>query len=255
MRHELLIHLPGAAPAPLALAAPCTAGGSRADGILLPGLPPRAVALAPCPAGVVVEAATPGVHVGGHPVPPGGRRLLRAGERAELHGAALELPPRPPAEGTRAAAAALLRDAAAGAIPVAGPHLVVVTGPAAGARLPLGADQTLGRGRSATLRLHDPEASRVHARIRLGADGASVEDLRSKNGVRLNGVRIDRRPVPLRPGDALRIGETELALEAESPLPRAGPPPAPERRVAAPRARLAAAALLALCAAALALGS
>ncbi len=257
------IHSPGAAAERRTLAGPAQAGGSRADGILLPGVAAGALRLSPRGSGVVIEAAVAGVRVAGHPVPPGTRRFLRAGERAEVQGSAIALDAGAPAEGTRAAAGALLRDAAAGDHTDPGPRLVVLTGPCAGDRHPLLGDRTLGRGRAAGIRIADPHASRVHARVRLGADGAAtIEDLRSKNGVRVNGVRVDRRPHALAPGDEIAIGDTVLALEdpfplRQEPAPAAkrpasdGPSGGPGRR----SRRLAAAALLAVSAAALALAA
>lgn len=257
MRHELSVLLPGAAPERRALASPTAAGGSRADGVFLPGVAPAAVRLVPVAAGVVIEAGAVGIRVAGHALAPGARRLLRRGERAEVQGAALALEGDTSADGeTRVAAAALLRHAAAGDVPIAGACLVVLTGPAAGERHPLGADETLGRGRAASIRISDPQASRAHARVRLGPEGVTVEDLRSKNGTRLNGVPLDRGPRSLRHGDEIGVGETVLALEdpfpaAPRPAVAAGPPP-PSPRPRFP-AHLAAAALLALSAAALAL--
>jgi hypothetical protein len=252
--HALLVHLPGAAPTRRPLAALLVAGGSQADDLRLPGAPAGALRLLPCAAGVVVEAGATGVRAAGHALHPGARRLLRPGERVELHGAALEVAAPEQPEQTRAAAAALLREAAAGAAPPAGLHLVVLSGPAAGVRHPLGPEQTLGRGRAATILLPDATASRVHARLTIGPAGATVEDLRSKNGVRVNGVRIDRRH-PLRAGDELVVGETALAVADGLPL-AGGPPAGPgrPRRRAIP-AHLVAAALLAMSAAALALAA
>jgi hypothetical protein len=110
------------------------------------------------------------------------------------------------------AGAALLRDAAAGRTPIAGPHLVVLNGRGAGDRHPLGARQVLGRGRGAGVALADPLASRRHARLEVAGGAATVLDLGAKNGVRLNGIRLDRRPRALAAGDILTIGETELAF-------------------------------------------
>ncbi len=252
----LTIHRPGQPPERREVASPLRAGGSQADDIHLPGCPPSALGLVPCAAGVVVEAVACGVRVGGTPVAPGTRRLLRPGERAELHRAALVLEAAKAREGTRAAAGALLRDAAAGSAPVAGVHLVVLSGPAAGTRHPLLAEQTLGRGRAATIAIPDAHASRIHARIRLGPDGATVEDLGSKNGVRVNGVRIERCPCTIRPGDELGIGETALALLDLDPSQPLGSAPAPlPARGPRPASHLVAAALLALSAAALALAA
>jgi len=209
MAAVLTVHAPGEEPSRYELAGPATAGGSRADGILIPGAPPRALRLSPAAAGVVIEAKGGGVRVGGHPLHPGARRVLRPGERAELAGATLAAGTAPLPEGTRAAASPVLR----GEVPGDGLAVVVLTGPRAGERHAVGSGVTAGRGRDASIRVPDPLASRVHLRIRPGPDGASVEDLRSKNGVRVNGVKIDRRLHPLRPGDEIALGETLLCLE------------------------------------------
>ncbi len=259
--HALAIHRPGYPPERREVGGPLSAGGSRKDGIQIEGAAPSALRLVPCAAGLVVLAVACGVRVAGRPLSPGARRLLRVGERAELRGAALllERPPAPP--GTRVAARALLRDAAAGTPPLAGALLVVLSGPAAGSRHALVADQTLGRGRAATIVIPDAHASRVHARIRLDPEAVTVEDLGSKNGVRVNGVRIERGPCPLRPGDELGIGETALALQelddvdrcVEAEAPAADPARCRWRDPPAPH--LLAAVLLALSAAALALAA
>jgi predicted component of type VI protein secretion system len=146
----------------------------------------------------------------------------------------------------------------------------VLTGAGAGRRAPVRGEASIGRSRSCTLRLEDPLASRTHARVRLGPRGAWIEDARSRNGVTLNGVRLDRGPRPLRPGDLIGVGDTTVAYEdpgaaAPASAPRAReeeapcaapapPPPAPLAPGAAlPAAPIvAAAALLAACAAALA---
>jgi pSer/pThr/pTyr-binding forkhead associated (FHA) protein len=164
-----------------------------------------------------------------------------------------------PPGGTRAAAGALLRIAAEGGEPVAGPHLIVLSGPAAGERLALGDEQTLGRGAGADVRIPDPLASRLHARVRIGADRATVEDLGSKNGLEVNGRRF-RGARTLVPGDEIALGGTTLAFA--DPVARAARP-APRATAArtaggTPGLRgpwLGAAVLLLLCAFALALAA
>jgi len=257
MPHTLAIRRPGAAPTRIVLSSPLVAGGSRADGLLLAGAPPAALRLVPAAAGVVVEATSQGVRANGHAVPPGGRRLLRAGQRIELQGVVLEVErARREDDGTRAAAGALLLDAASGADPVPGPCLVILTGPSAGDRHALADGRTLGRGRSAGIRIHDPGASRVHARLRFASGETTIEDLRSKNGLRVNGVRVDRRPCPIRPGDEILVGDTALALEDPGAAPGTTVTPAPARpRARTASARVVAAVLLALSAAALALAA
>jgi hypothetical protein len=252
------VHAPAAPPLRRELRGPTTLGGSAADGITVPGLPPAALRIEPRASGLVCAPAAPGLRVGARLVAPGTRRLLRPGERASFLRLELTVPeptaPRP-GEHTRAAAAALLREAARDPAAPSGPHLVILTGPHAGERAALGPELMIGRGRGAALRLADAATSRRHARLRLGPDGATLEDLGAKNRVRVNGVPVERRPVPLRPGDLITVGETELvyALAAQgSPVPARAPPRRRRPRRPAGARPLVAAALLALSAAALA---
>ena len=77
-------------------------------------------------------------------------------------------------------------------------------------RLPL----LIGRSGEAGLCLSDKKVSRRHAEISgNGAGVLTVEDLSSRTGTRVNGVAISGR-TKLAPGDVIRIGETELTLEA-----------------------------------------
>jgi hypothetical protein len=83
----------------------------------------------------------------------------------------------------------------------------------AGRRLPLpprGA--TLGRSRDCDIVLEDSSISRQHAEIRPGAEGWTVADLGSTNGVRLNG-RTVRGAMSLRSGDRVELGSTEIVFE------------------------------------------
>ncbi len=60
--------------------------------------------------------------------------------------------------------------------------------------------------------LTDPTVSRQHLRVELKADGLRVVDLKSRNGIDLNGVRISDAMVPL--GGRLKLGDTELRVDA-----------------------------------------
>ncbi|BDG08087.1 FHA domain-containing protein [Anaeromyxobacter paludicola] len=149
-------------------------------------------------------------------------------------------------EGTRTLAGRILRGEP---LPAELPHLRVVAGPGAGETVPLADGVTLGRALDADCRLADPAASRRHARVEARAAGEVLVDLGSKNGVRVNGRRL-RRPRPLRHGDRIRIGRTELQVVRPAP-PRAGPAPASAGASHPRRLRLrllAAAGLLALAA-------
>src|SRR5262245_56431552 len=69
----------------------------------------------------------------------------------------------------------------------------------------------IGRGVDCQLALDDAMVSRRHAALRVYAGGATIEDLGSRNGVLLNGIRIER-PEPLRDGDQIRIGSQDLSF-------------------------------------------
>jgi predicted component of type VI protein secretion system len=69
----------------------------------------------------------------------------------------------------------------------------------------------VGRNASCQLSLDDPLVSRRHAILEVSKDGVTVEDLKSRNGVLVNGKRIEA-PTPLRPGDKILIGSQEMML-------------------------------------------
>jgi pSer/pThr/pTyr-binding forkhead associated (FHA) protein len=105
----------------------------------------------------------------------------------------------------------------------------------------------IGRAENAQLPLDDPLVSRHHAAIDVTAEGATVVDLQSRNGVRLNGKKLEGS-WPLTLGDRVAIGSTEVvfALRAE---------PATQTLVQAPTLRIPAFGLLGMLAdKALALG-
>jgi adenylate cyclase len=73
----------------------------------------------------------------------------------------------------------------------------------------------------------DPEISRTHLEIRLdaAADQAFVIDT-STNGTLLNGMRLERAvPLPIRPGDEIRIGDITLTLHSQRFTAATGTPP------------------------------
>lgn len=241
MSAGLMVHRSGSPPEEVALIGPATAGGGRADAVHIAGTPSRAIALAPSPGGVLVEALAAGavVRAATGParlLPPGRRRLLRPGESLRVADAVLEVPPDPAAVATRVLAGRLLREAVRGDEPVAGAHLLALEGPDAGRRLPLDLEGTLGRGRDATLRLADAGASRRHARVARAGAGFTLEDLGSKNGLRLNGTPVGRGPAPLRPGDEIALGQSVLALVVPGDGPARAAPPSPPAGAAAPGA-------------------
>ena len=90
--------------------------------------------------------------------------------------------------------------------------LVVTDGQMAGTSLPFGRQGVLiGRGPECTLVLDDEFASGRHARIFPRAEGWFVEDLGSRNGTTVGGVKITGA-VPVESGTVIRIGRTTLEL-------------------------------------------
>src|SRR5580700_6148625 len=69
----------------------------------------------------------------------------------------------------------------------------------------------VGRNASCQLSLDDPLVSRRHALLTVTNDGVTIEDLQSRNGVLVNGQRIDG-VVSLVVGDKVVIGSQEMTL-------------------------------------------
>lgn len=90
-------------------------------------------------------------------------------------------------------------------------------------------ENVLGREPEAAVWIDDSAVSRRHARIVVGSDGATLEDLGSKNGTKLEGRRIrsvarlvDRATVQIGPAAMVfrvytETGSTETAVEDGSP--------------------------------------
>ena len=76
----------------------------------------------------------------------------------------------------------------------------------------LDGDLVLGRGDRAEIRLEDPFASSRHARIFEQGNIVVIEDLGSTNGVLVNS-RNTHGPQPLRSGDRVELGSTEIIFE------------------------------------------
>jgi pSer/pThr/pTyr-binding forkhead associated (FHA) protein len=69
----------------------------------------------------------------------------------------------------------------------------------------------LGRDASADVTLAHADVSRHHAELTITADGASIRDLGSKNGVAMNGRKVEQ--ATLEHGSRLAFGELQLLLE------------------------------------------
>jgi hypothetical protein len=95
---------------------------------------------------------------------------------------------------------------------VGDPRLVVerASGHESGVSYDLSGGATLGRG-NVEIPLDDPFASSRHARIAAEGTVVVIEDLGSTNGTYLNDEALTG-PRPLRPGDRIRIGDSEFVF-------------------------------------------
>jgi hypothetical protein len=213
-----------------------TVGGARADGIHLPGLPPRVVTLIVEPGRLVVEGRRPFV-VDRLPVPAARRRLLLPGETVHLAPGLWLRQSTPdagaPRPGHGAATMAVARELLAEPRDAPGKAgaLICLTGLDLGRVFPLADGAAcVGRGDQADVLIRDRHASRRHARLSRRGDGMFVEDLGSPNGVLVNGRRIQRAH-PLIDGDVLELGTTLLFFRSPAPEPApaspSSPPPPP----------------------------
>lgn len=73
---------------------------------------------------------------------------------------------------------------------------------------------TFGRSPEADIALPSVKASRIHAEIRPWDGDCVIKDLRSRNGVYVNGARVE--VAVLKPGDVVRLGDVDFHFEKES---------------------------------------
>lgn len=92
--------------------------------------------------------------------------------------------------------------------------LRVVAGPPgiAGVKVPLSRAVSIGRSPGSDLVIADDFVSARHALVTPGPSGLRLEDLGSTNGTVLNGRPISR-PVQLREGDVITLGDVRLKVE------------------------------------------
>lgn len=89
----------------------------------------------------------------------------------------------------------------------------VLTAPRPG-REPLSV--TIGRGPDATIRIDDPDLSRLHAELLITPDWVRLRDRGSTNGTTVGAAAVGEEPVLLPPDTLVRLGETSLELRVGS---------------------------------------
>jgi hypothetical protein len=82
----------------------------------------------------------------------------------------------------------------------------------------VGPEVILGRSPECQITIDDPLVSRQHARISIHDNEARVVDLGSRNGVRVNGQKVDGQK-PLSHGDRISIGSQEMLVLKKRDLP------------------------------------
>lgn len=171
---------------------------------------------------IIDHGSTNGSFVDGQRVTEGRPKPIRTGQRIRI--GVFELLPTLGVPATQAMSAAktasiarrLVRDALIG-WEHEPPILRILGGPDDGASLSIPeppARLTIGRGASCDLQLSDSEVSREHLELISDLDGVLVRHLGSKNGVTINGKRVEERR--LLHGDELKIGATRLLFEDAS---------------------------------------
>ena len=91
-------------------------------------------------------------------------------------------------------------------------ELVVVEGPAAGAKVSIEKRPiTIGRASICDLTLEDDFISSRHLRVSMQSNGYVVEDLGSTNGTWVEGERLSE-PVLIKPGVRIKMGRSTLTI-------------------------------------------
>lgn len=92
-------------------------------------------------------------------------------------------------------------------------RLTVTTGRHAGTEIPVeGTEFLIGRDAECQLRPGSEQVSRRHCAIVRTDEGALIRDFNSRNGVFVNGKRIEGEH-PLKTGDRIKIGPIELEVQ------------------------------------------
>ena len=153
-----------------------------------------------------------GTQVNGKPLPKGEKRLLRNGDVIVIaqfdvrFDKVADLPHDVESQKTSFVARNMVKDVMRGLSGGEERYLRVMNGPREGERLEINDAQefVIGRDDSADVIFRDDLISRRHVKVRRDWSGTHVEDLGSRNGIKVNRKRISRKT--LRDGDELEVG-------------------------------------------------
>jgi len=84
----------------------------------------------------------------------------------------------------------------------------------------------IGRRHNCDLRIPLESISRRHCQLTCGEDGFNIRDLGSRNGIRVNGHKVQEEQT-VNAGDYIQIGDVTFALQIDGQPESIKPPPAP----------------------------
>ena len=154
-----------------------------------------------------------GTLVNGKPLPKGEKRLLRNGDLiaiAQFDVTFERIAEQRVDDGkTSLVARSIVKDVMRG-LDSEGPYFRVMNGPREGEKIPISdaAELIIGREEGVEIVLKDDLISRKHAKVRRDWSGTHVEDLESRNGIRVNKKRVNRKT--LKDRDELEVGGVRL---------------------------------------------
>jgi pSer/pThr/pTyr-binding forkhead associated (FHA) protein len=166
-----------------------------------------------------------GTQINGKPLPKGEKHRLRNGDIIVIaqfdvrfdHIA--DLPINVSSDKTSFVARSLVKDAVRGIKSGEGPYFRIMNGPREGERIEINDAQeiVIGRDDTADVVFKDDLVSRRHAKLRRDWSGTHVEDLGSRNGIKVNKKRVTQ--VTLKDSDELEVGNTRLLYVDPTDLP------------------------------------
>jgi pSer/pThr/pTyr-binding forkhead associated (FHA) protein len=161
-----------------------------------------------------------GTRIGDRRLETGTALPIVAGETVDVAGIGVRFDGELPSDeialqgGTDTLARRLVHDVFAACPPGELVRLVGIDGPGSGRELPIpyfGRPLIIGRGEACDFVLCDEDVSREHASIARSGAGVTLRDLDSKNGLKVQGRRVDGA-CWLHDGDLVRIGRTSLRM-------------------------------------------
>jgi hypothetical protein len=116
-------------------------------------------------------------------------------------------------------ARSLVKDAVRGIKSGEGPYFRIMNGPRESERIELSDAQEIivGRDETADIVFKDDLVSRRHVKFRRDWAGTHVEDLGSRNGIKINKKKVNRKT--LKDGDEVEVGNTRLLYVDPSDMP------------------------------------